>query len=103
MKPVRAGGFGVLGRDQRREDGDGDEGRHEERPENRDRVANQPVAGLAPQPRRRLDLDLTRFEFGDAHQLYRMRGLMIAYERSTSRFTSTKTSARNRIPPCRTG
>jgi hypothetical protein len=39
----------------------------------------------------------------DAHQLYRIRGLMMAYEMSTSRFTRTNTSARKRIPPCSTG
>src|SRR5439155_7148366 len=37
-----------------------------------------------------------------AHE-YRIRGLMIAYEMSTTRLTSTKTVARKRIPAWRTG
>ena len=46
--------------------------------------------------------DLGRLELGDAHE-YRMRGLMIAYEMSTIRFTRTNTSATKRIPPWITG
>ena len=48
-------------------------------------------------------LELVSFEFRDRHQLYLILGLMIAYEMSTNRFTSTNTIARNRIPPCSAG
>ena len=50
-----------------------------------------------------VELDRSGFDFGDRHQLYRIFGLMKAYEMSTRRFTSTKMIARKRIPPWSTG
>ena len=46
-----------------------------------------------------------RFELGRRSRSAqsRIRGLMIAYEMSTTRLTRTKTTARKRIPPCSTG
>ena len=43
-----------------------------------------------------------RLQFRDAHET-RIRGLMIAYEMSTIRLTSTNTIVTKRIPPWRTG
>src|SRR6266496_15558 len=93
----------AVRRDQRREDRARHEDRDEEGAEDRARVADEPVPGLTPQSGGSLDLNLSCFELGDRNQLYRMRGLMIAYEMSTSRFTRTNTIARKRMPPCKTG
>ena len=72
------------------------------KPNDRAGVPDQPVPGLAPEPARPFEDDLGRLELGDAHE-YRIRGLMIAYEMSTIRLTSTKMNAMNRIPPWITG
>src|SRR5207253_6746208 len=92
LRPVR--------REHRGEHRRRDEAEHEERADDRARVPDQPAPSLAPEAARRLELDLACLELDNGHLYeYRIRGLMIAYERSTIRFTSTNTSARNRIPP----
>src|SRR4029079_14490462 len=98
----------VVRGEQRRENGAEREQEHEREAGDRTGVAAQAAEGVAPESAgRRIeralgDLDL---ELGglDRHQLTRIRGLMTAYEMSTSRFTITNTTARKRIPPWSTG
>jgi hypothetical protein len=93
----------ILRCDQRGEHRDRHEEADEPEADQRARVSPQPVPGIAPQTaRRRLELDFSGFELGDAHETLIL-GLMSAYERSTSRLTSTKMMARKRIPPWSTG
>src|SRR6266536_2475830 len=94
---------GQLWKDPARADRNRDEGSDERESDEGARIPAQDRPGVAPEPARRFELDLSGFELDDGHQLSRIRGLMIAYETSTSRFTSTKTTARKRMPPCRTG
>ena len=95
LRPVR--------REERREDRGDDEDQDEARAEDRGRVAEEPPERVAPEAAgRRLERDLVSFQLRDAQE-YLILGLMIAYEMSTSRFTTTKTKARKRIPPWSTG
>ena len=82
----------IVRRDQRREDRDDDEERDEDEADDRARVAAQPATTrpTTARPARRLERDLDRFELGDDSSLpSRIRGLMSAYEMSTSRLTKT--------------
>src|SRR5262249_25223282 len=88
---------------QRGEERDGDEREDEDETENRRRISDQPPEGVVPEPAGRLvETDFLGFDLGEAHE-YRVLGLMKAYETSTIRFTRTKTIARERIAPWRTG
>ena len=94
----------VARRDPLSPDGADHEHAHQHGADDRPDVVREPVPRLAPEPTRRLlELELRDFELGDAHPEYLIRGLITAYATSTTRLTSTKTSARKRIPPWSTG
>src|SRR4051794_32737993 len=93
----------LVRRDPRRENGAHDEQQHEGKARDGARVATQPVPRVRPEAARPRDPNLDCLELRDGHQPYRILGLMIAYEMSTSRLTRTKTTATNMMPPCRTG
>ena len=76
--------------------------RDEPEADERARIAAQPRPRVFPQPALTLEREPDRLELRDAHET-RIRGLMIAYEMSTTRFTSTNTIATKRIPPWSTG
>ena len=93
---------GSYGRDERREDGDEHEDRDEPEADERSRIAAQPRPRVFPEPALALEREPDRLELRDTHET-RIRGLMIAYEMSTTRFTSTNTIATKRMPPWSTG
>ena len=66
-----------MPRDERREDRGEDQYRDEDHADDRARVVDHAAPGLAPQPGRRLELDLVGFDFGDTHET-RILGLMRA-------------------------
>jgi len=53
---------GVVRRDPRREQRRGDEARYEDRADDRPGIPDQPLPRLAPEPARRLELDLAGLE-----------------------------------------
>ena len=54
-----------MRRDERREDRGDDQHCDEDHADDRARVADHAAPGLAPEPGRRLELDLVGFDFGD--------------------------------------
>ena len=92
----------ILRRHPRREDGHDEKDRDDHEADDRAGVVPEAAPRLVPETARRLELKPSCFGFGDAQET-RILGLISAYEMSTARFTSTKTSETKRIPPCRTG
>ena len=92
----------ILRRHPRREEGHEEEDRDDHEADDRAGVVPEAAPRLVPEAARRLELKPSCFGFSDAHET-RILGLISAYEMSTARFTSTKTSETKRIPPCRTG